>query len=219
MCSNLVFKLQYHFPVSLAFVMFPSSPNCIVENPPRYQREISPVLASLHWSSVKYRVDFKILLFAFKSLCGLVPASISDLFIPHSASRLLRCCDQLLLSVSCPLSKYWGDRAFSIPAPWLWNSLPSVLGLLNCCHLYEVTYHLLLSDRNIQIIDIVWPNLYVCTIWLILNVRFYKYFLNFLHLKFQQKPKMFNWRGSLWTSFSWSRNQHKPSFIMRVFFF
>lgn len=39
----------------------------------RRRNHISPVLASLHWLPVHFRVHFKILLFAFKSLNGLAP--------------------------------------------------------------------------------------------------------------------------------------------------
>lgn len=101
------------FPVCSSIVMFSASPKCSSKTPHCRQRDhISPVLASLHWSSVKNRADFKILLFVFKSLHGLVPAYISDLLILHSASRLLRSSDQLLLSVPCPQSKSRGDGAF-----------------------------------------------------------------------------------------------------------
>ncbi|KAJ0062036.1 hypothetical protein NL108_015017 [Boleophthalmus pectinirostris] len=45
---------------------------------------ITPILAQLHWSPVKYRIDFKIVLFVFKSLNSLAPQHITDLLTPHS---------------------------------------------------------------------------------------------------------------------------------------
>ena len=40
---------------------------------------ITPVLASLHWLPVNFRIDFKILLFVFKALNGLAPPYITGL--------------------------------------------------------------------------------------------------------------------------------------------
>src|SRR4029434_7347240 len=36
----------------------------------RKRNHISPILASLHWLPVRFRVDFKVLLFVFKALSG-----------------------------------------------------------------------------------------------------------------------------------------------------
>ncbi len=38
---------------------------------------ITPVLQSLHWLPVRYRVDLKILLIVYKSLNGMAPSYIS----------------------------------------------------------------------------------------------------------------------------------------------
>uniref|UniRef100_A0A8C6LN66 Reverse transcriptase domain-containing protein n=1 Tax=Nothobranchius furzeri TaxID=105023 RepID=A0A8C6LN66_NOTFU len=43
---------------------------------------ISPVLASLHWLPVKFRIDFKILLLTYKALNNQAPSYISDLIVP-----------------------------------------------------------------------------------------------------------------------------------------
>ncbi len=85
---------------------------------------ITPVLASLHWLPIKLRVDFKIILFAYKALHNSAPDYICDLIKPYTASRSLRSSDQLLLSVPRSRCKTKGDRAFSVVAPKLWNSLP-----------------------------------------------------------------------------------------------
>ena len=83
------------------------------------REHITPVLASLHWLPVKYRIDFKILLFVFKALNGLALAYISNVFSPYSMLRPFRSPDQLLLSVPCSRSKSKSDQAFSITAPRL----------------------------------------------------------------------------------------------------
>ncbi len=84
---------------------------------------ITPVLASLHWLPIQLRVDFKVLLFAYKALYK-APDYICDLIKPYTASRSLRSSDQLLLSVPHSRCKTKGDRAFLVVAPKLWNSLP-----------------------------------------------------------------------------------------------
>ena len=40
---------------------------------------ITPVLKSLHWLPVQFRIDFKVLVIIFKCIHGLVPAYLSDL--------------------------------------------------------------------------------------------------------------------------------------------
>ncbi len=90
----------------------------------RKQDHITPILSSLHWLPVRYRIDLKILLFVFKSLNGLAPCYISDLLQPYSPSRSLRSSDQKLLIVPRSRLILWGDRAFAVSAPRLWNSLP-----------------------------------------------------------------------------------------------
>lgn len=85
---------------------------------------ITPVLYSLHWLPVQFRIDFKILLFVFKALNGRAPEYISEILTLREHSRSLRSSNQLVLEV--PRSKYkrWGDQAFAVAAPRLWNKLP-----------------------------------------------------------------------------------------------
>lgn len=51
---------------------------------------IAPVSASLHWLPVKFRIQYKILLFVGKALNGLAPSSIANVLCMHTASRPLR---------------------------------------------------------------------------------------------------------------------------------
>ncbi len=90
----------------------------------RKYESITPVLISLHWLPVKYRIDFKILLFVYKSLHNLAPQYLSDLLQPYTQSRVLRSADSALLQVPRARLKNRGDRAFSVVGPKLWNSLP-----------------------------------------------------------------------------------------------
>ncbi len=90
----------------------------------RKKEHITPILASLHWLAVHFRVHFKILLFVFKSLNGLAPPYLSELLHPYAPARCLRSADQLLLEVPRSKRKLRGDKAFSVAAPKLWNGLP-----------------------------------------------------------------------------------------------
>uniref|UniRef100_A0A3B3HMF5 Reverse transcriptase domain-containing protein n=1 Tax=Oryzias latipes TaxID=8090 RepID=A0A3B3HMF5_ORYLA len=90
----------------------------------RKRDHITPILASLHWLPVHFRIHFKILLLVFKSLHGLAPLYLSELLTPYSPARCLRSADQMLLEVPRSRRKLRGDRAFAVAAPKLWNTLP-----------------------------------------------------------------------------------------------
>ncbi len=84
---------------------------------------ITPVLRSLHWLPVECRVDFKVLLITFKALHGKAPKYLSDL-LTFRESRKSRSSNQLLLNVPRTKCVTFGDRAFSVYAPKLWNTVP-----------------------------------------------------------------------------------------------
>ena len=90
-------------------------------------RRSSPVLSSLHWLPVSFRIDFKILLFVFKSLNGLAPTYLSELLCLHNPNRTLRSNNQLSLEIPRTRYKHRGDRVFSVNGPRLWNKLPADL--------------------------------------------------------------------------------------------
>ena len=73
---------------------------------------------------VEQRITFKILLFVFKSLNGLAPFYLSDLISTYVPSRSLRSASLSLLHVPRSNQKTYGDRAFAVAAPRLWNALP-----------------------------------------------------------------------------------------------
>lgn len=61
---------------------------------------ITPVLASIHWLPIHFRIDFKILLLTYQTLHGLAPKYLAELLRPYE------------------------QTAFAVKAPILWNSLP-----------------------------------------------------------------------------------------------
>ena len=85
---------------------------------------ITPYLKELHWLPVHLRIDFKILLITYKILNGLAPEYLCTLVKLYAPPRELRSGSQYLLEPILSHSVNYGDRAFSIAAPHLWNNLP-----------------------------------------------------------------------------------------------
>lgn len=88
---------------------------------------ITPILMSLHWLPVKYRIEFKILLFVYKTQNNLAPQYLTDLLTPYTPSRNLRSSDLGHLTVPKVKLKKRGERAFAAAGPKLWNSLPPAI--------------------------------------------------------------------------------------------
>ena len=85
---------------------------------------ITPVMQSLHWLPVKARIDFKILILVFKCLNGSAPSYLADCLCVKQSERNLRSSNGVTLIVPRSHTKAFGDRAFSVAGPTLWNSLP-----------------------------------------------------------------------------------------------
>ncbi len=85
---------------------------------------VSPLLKQLHWPPVVKRFQFKILLLCYRCLNGSAARYLTSLLSPHKLPRNLRSSrDVLKFNVLCS-KRLWGDRAFSVAAPHLWNYLP-----------------------------------------------------------------------------------------------
>uniref|UniRef100_A0A669EEK3 Reverse transcriptase domain-containing protein n=1 Tax=Oreochromis niloticus TaxID=8128 RepID=A0A669EEK3_ORENI len=54
------------------------------------REHITPVLASLHWPPVSYRIQFKVLLFVFKSLNARAPPYLSELLSAYAPGKTMR---------------------------------------------------------------------------------------------------------------------------------
>ncbi len=90
----------------------------------RKHEHITPILFSLKCLPVRFRIEYKLLVFVFKSLNGLAPTYLDALVKRHTSARSLRSSDQQLLTIPRARLKLKGDRAFSVAAPKLWNVLP-----------------------------------------------------------------------------------------------
>uniref|UniRef100_A0A3B3IPC9 Reverse transcriptase domain-containing protein n=1 Tax=Oryzias latipes TaxID=8090 RepID=A0A3B3IPC9_ORYLA len=116
------------------------------------REHITLVLQNLHWLPIAQRIKFKVLLSTFKALHNLAPPYLTDLLQRLAPSRSLRSSHANLLSLPCRTKHHnWGDRAFSIAAPTLWNTLP--LPLRDCAdlpifkkslktHLFKIAFNL-----------------------------------------------------------------------------
>ena len=97
---------------------------------------ITPILSSLHWLPIKFRIDFKILVLTFRALHGQTPQYIADLLLPYSPNLPLRSSNQILLCIPRTHFKTRGDRAFQAVAPKLWNALPYSLRSIDSCSIF-----------------------------------------------------------------------------------
>ena len=80
---------------------------------------ITPILFDLHWLPVIHRINFKVLLLTYKTLCGMAPAYMSDIIHPYVPARTLRSSSSNLLQMPSARTITYGERAFSIRAPRL----------------------------------------------------------------------------------------------------
>ena len=90
----------------------------------RQYDHITSTLLDLHWLPVHSRIVCKLLLLVYKGLNGIAPFYITDLLHFRNYSRSLRSASMHLLQVPRVYTKTYGDRAFSIAGPKLWNQLP-----------------------------------------------------------------------------------------------
>ena len=105
----------------------------------------------LHWLPINARIQFKILMTVWKALHGQAPAYLINLLQKKNNQNLyLRSNDQLLLKPpDLFTSNKYGDRAFSVVGPKLWNQLPLNIRNINTLecfksnlktHLFKVSY-------------------------------------------------------------------------------
>ena len=96
----------------------------VTQQVPRYSH-ITPVLKSLHWLPIGFRVKFKIALLVFKALKGIAPSYLSGMLQPKPKSRYsMRSNNENLLIIPRTRCKTFGDRAFAVAGSQIWNNLP-----------------------------------------------------------------------------------------------
>ena len=120
-CNALLYRIPDYLLNKLWCVQ--KSAARLISNTRKYDH-ISPIMEKLHWLPVWQRIDYKILLLAFKALNGLAPIYLTDLLQhrPDWGSRR----DQTNLLISPRINRItFGGRAFKRTAPHLWNALPA----------------------------------------------------------------------------------------------
>ena len=88
---------------------------------------ITPVLKTLHWLPVKYRIQYKVIIMTFKAIHGIAPEYLCDLISSKRSTRTLRSNNQNLLMIPRTKNITHGDCAFQVAGPRLWNELPPEL--------------------------------------------------------------------------------------------
>ena len=88
------------------------------------REHITPVLASLHWLPVVFRIDFKILLLVYKAINGLAPSYLVDCLPRYVPNRPLRSSGADLLEVPTMNYRKHGEAAVCFYGPSAWNKLP-----------------------------------------------------------------------------------------------
>ena len=115
----------------------------------RKHEHITPLLVSLHWLPVQYRIKYKILLYTFKALNNLAPVYLQELVNAYQPTRALRSEDLQLLKAPRIRNKTYGERRLDKSAATLWNSLPqnirhvqsvSIFKKLLKTHLFRAAY-------------------------------------------------------------------------------
>ena len=103
----------------------------------RKRAHMTPILKSLHWLPVCFRIDFKILLLVYKALNGLAPVYLSDLLLSYEPVRALRSSGRGLLVIPKINTKTYGEASFNYYGPRLWNSLPEDLRAASSVHIFK----------------------------------------------------------------------------------
>ena len=80
---------------------------------------IIPVLKDQHWLPVEQRIEYKVLLLAYKTLYGKAPAYISQLLSRYTPTRSLRSENKNFLRVPRCRLEGFGIRCFAYAAPSL----------------------------------------------------------------------------------------------------
>ena len=78
----------------------------------RKRAHITPVLKSLHWLPVCFRIDFKVLLMVFKCLRGVGPSYLSELLLSYEPSCTLRSWHTGLLIIPKARTQTYREASF-----------------------------------------------------------------------------------------------------------
>ena len=121
MCNSLIYGIPHH---QLHRLQLATNTAARIITLTKKRSHITPVLFDLHWLPVRQRIEYKLLIFVFKSLHGSAPSYLSELLHDYKPGRTgLRSANRHLLHEPRSNNSF-GDRSFAICAPRLWNQLP-----------------------------------------------------------------------------------------------
>ena len=89
----------------------------------RDHNSMSRALMELHWLPVEKRIEYKLLLYTYKTLHGLAQGYLCKLVVPYDPRRVPRSAESNLLTVPLGKPGKYGPRSFVRAAANLWNSL------------------------------------------------------------------------------------------------
>ena len=100
---------------------------------------MTPVLCDLHWLPIKFRTEFKICLLVFKCLHGLAPGYLAKMIKWYRCNREGQRSESQNLVVKFRKKKTsrYGDRAFQVCGPRLWDTLPDDVRKCTCVDTFK----------------------------------------------------------------------------------
>ncbi len=137
-CNALLFGLPHYLLQRLLYVQ--NAVAGLIAQKRKYDH-VTQIRKVPHWLPIKYRINFKVLVLAYKAQYNLSPAYLSELTTPYRPTRRLRSsCDEYHLIEHSTNIKHYGNRAFQNAAPILWNELP--MFIRQCDSLANFKHHL-----------------------------------------------------------------------------
>ena len=120
-CGNSI----YHNIVLKDLLKLQRVQNCLARvftRSPLFSHSV-PLLKSLHWLPVQYRIIYKICTITYQALSSKQPSYLYSLLTPARQSRQLLSSNRNLLFFPS-VKTYVAARALLVAAPTLWNLLP-----------------------------------------------------------------------------------------------
>ena len=117
--------------------------NCVARFITRTRKyeHITSVLQRLHWLLFHLGPTYKVLLFTYCALNGLVPDYLAELISYRPINRTLRSASlPALLFVPDSLTVTHGDRRFALCSAVLWNNLTPSLGTASSLQVFKTLF-------------------------------------------------------------------------------
>ena len=148
-CNGLLHGLPTNLVAKLQSIL--NTAARLVTKTRKYEH-ITPVTVNLHWLPIQYSIQFKPLLLIYKSLHVLAPSFLTDK-LSFRPNKGLRSDNQFFFNV--PISalrlKFYGDRAFSVAGPTLWNAFPKNIRLFATLAAYKTSLKIYLFKKAYKV--------------------------------------------------------------------